>query len=113
MNTDIDHLHKVISGQIYGRQCGKTYARCHQLAGHIETGHQSIICEVARYDDLSYLLPMIEQVFREHRLVFTFNKSNYLLMVEPNSVVRFLKTEDIQRKSRGLEYLYLPMAWWD
>ena len=31
--TDMERLHKVASGELIGRQVGKTFLRCHELCG--------------------------------------------------------------------------------
>jgi len=69
MKTDINRLHEVVEGSRAGRGCGKTFARCHEIAGIIELGKfKKIVCTTTYLDELLNLLPMIEQVFKEHGL---------------------------------------------
>lgn len=68
MPTDIDRLHKVVLGEYIGKQCGHTYAKCHELAGVLETTYnKNVLCIISSINDVeNYLLKMIFNVFNEH-----------------------------------------------
>lgn len=67
--TNIERLHDVIDGKRHGRGTGKTFARCHEVAGLIELGHETIYCAMTLWKDVEYLTPMLAGVLQEHGLV--------------------------------------------
>ena len=44
MITDIERLHAVINGDVRGRRVGKTFSKCHEVAGLVELGFTEIFC---------------------------------------------------------------------
>ena len=109
MKTDIDRLHKVISGEIYGRGCGKTFARCHELAGIIETSNISlIICIMTKWNDIFYLKPMIKEVFLEHNLKITAeNRFDFMCN---GKKIKFIVEQDFYDRTRGID-AYILFIW--
>lgn len=108
MVTNIDRLHAVVEGKLCGRGSGKTYARCHELAGYIETGYKNIICLITNADDCHYLLPMIKTVMEEHRIEITKITSTKFKAGD--------STVHLKRYDSRLEGLYgvvVPLGHWD
>jgi len=68
MRTELDKLHKVKLGYLNGRGCGKTFAKVHDLASHVELGFERVFCVITQYRDLKYLTPMIQGIFEERKL---------------------------------------------
>ena len=88
MATDIKRLHDVIEGRRTGRGCGKTFARCHQIAGLVEVGEKVILFQVNCYRDQKYTVPMLRGVFEEHGLEFI--RVNVKDIRSGNSLIRFV-----------------------
>ena len=65
MSTDIDRLHAVVSGKMAGRGCGKTFAKCHEIIGHIDLGETRVTAVVSLSRDVDHILPMLDRVSRE------------------------------------------------
>lgn len=113
MGTDIERLHKVISGELTGRGCGKTFARCHELAGQVKVGEfGDIVVGITQYHDLSYLHPMIRQVFEEHDLkIEGWQRDKFICN---GKRIRFLvEDSEWDYKTRGLTFHYQPMGHYD
>lgn len=67
MITDIDRLHKVVTGELTGRGCGKTFASCHELFGVLMTSKENVIvCYINHWKDLDYILPMFRKILDEY-----------------------------------------------
>jgi hypothetical protein len=91
MTTDINRLHRVILGDYTGIQCGHTYAKCHELAGVLETTcNKNVLCIISSMADIEdYLLGMIIGIFSEHNFYpnsdcnnsYIYNKSEHCLWV--------------------------------
>jgi len=113
--TDLDRLHAVLEGKLVGRGVGKTYARCHVLAGLIEVGHREVVVVLSHRNDLSYVLPMLERVFAEHGLGVERVKMDGPSMEVGGARVRFLFCQDLQweEKLRGLVGGIVYMRHWD
>jgi len=100
--TDIDRLHDVIEGRRRGRGAGKTFAKCYDVLGWVQVGESYIYCMVTRYNDLTYILPILEQILEEHGFrIAKFNGvQNELSIV--NSKIKFVVEEDWEHRMRGL-----------
>lgn len=72
MSTDINRLHNVLEGRVYGRRCGKTFALCHLMAWCIETGETQIDILLSALDDWRHMSRILEAVLREHRIPHSF-----------------------------------------
>jgi len=115
MPTDIDRLHDVIEGKSTGRQCGKTYARCHELAAQVTLGNVPLIIVVISHcRDVHYLLPMIYQVFDEYQIQYKrFNQAMYRLETQ-NCCIKFVVADDLAFNLRGLDnHVIVYMRHWD
>ena len=109
--TDLDKLHNVIEKRSSGlpRRAGKTYARCHELAGHVEVGDfRNIIVGMTHYSDVDYLFPMIEDIFNEHRIELKRISQN--VFQANGKRILFMSSSQMSNKTRGLEYFYQPMG---
>lgn len=94
--TDLDQLHKVVTGQVYGRRQGKTTARIHELASIIELGNvPEIIIVISAHRDMDYLRPMIENIFRERKLpgLLRYRKRSGLVGICGNTLLSFVITD--------------------
>lgn len=106
--TDIDRLHDVIQGRIYGRGVGKTTARIHELAGYVELGEsRDIICLIPKRRDLHYLRPMVDRIFAEHGLQICGRQSDRFTC--NGKRVRFCLYSDLFRASVGLRPDFVEM----
>jgi hypothetical protein len=91
MPTDIGRLHKVVLGEYIGKQCGHTYAKCHELAGVLETTYnKNVMCIIRSMSDVEdYLLIMIMNVLKDHNFYpntdcdnsYVYSKSAHCLWV--------------------------------
>ncbi len=45
--TDIDKLHAVVDGRVDYIGCGKTFAKCHELAGVIELNDNEFVEKIS------------------------------------------------------------------
>lgn len=68
MITDIDRLHNVVDGNKLGRGVGKTFAKCHEIAGLIDLGFKEIFCIIKCYRDTHHILPMLSDVLYEYKM---------------------------------------------
>lgn len=107
MKTNIDQLHKVVSGEVYGRRCGKTFARCHELAAQIELGEKDILCVITHLQDVRYLAPMIKDVFADHNLPFEMVKNNEAKCGDCN--IRFIPRDQAINKIEGFRGGFVTM----
>ena len=77
METNIEHLHAVVDGVVTGRQCGKTTARCHEIAGMIEVGFSTVYAVITEYRDLSYIETMLNGILSEHHITMNRGLDRY------------------------------------
>ena len=109
MTADLDHLHKVVSGEANYRRCGKTFARCHELASVIELGDLEIVCYISYEYDKQYLYPMILDVLKERGVDVVFNSRDVIRTKTSN--IRFITTlQRRQNKLKGLRYTLVNMG---
>lgn len=90
MNTDIDRLHNVVDGTLKGQQVGKTFAKCHEVAGLVELGFTDIYCIVREYKDIEYIMLMVYGVFLDHDLDTTFFQLSTQLYSTAEINIRFI-----------------------
>lgn len=105
MTTDIDRLHRVVEGKVDHRGCGKTFARCHEVAGYVELGHRNIFCLVSSIRDREYIVPMLAGVLYDHNLLLGASSPRDVFTAG-NSVIRFITEE---RDTRGYEGIMVLM----
>ena len=110
--TDLERLHDVIekTGEGYSLppQIGKTFLRCHELAGQVEVGEVNcIVVGMSYMSDLDYLLPIIKKVFDEHGIIMQRLARNKFK--GNNKTILFLSVDQMEIRTRGLEYFYQPM----
>jgi hypothetical protein len=81
MYTDINRLHDVLEGRLSGRGCGRTFSELHIMVGYIEVGVKDIVCLVDKYyvADQYYVHDMATNVFRDHKLMFKYNRQDHIL----------------------------------
>ncbi len=98
--TNLNRLHKVYNGELYGRGVGKTFLKIHTLAGIIEVGQfPRIFVVIGEWHDKLYLMPMIGKIFEEHELII--NKS-YLRGFDCNDKhIRFTTNKDLYEDLMG------------
>lgn len=104
MKTDINRLHEVYDGKLYGRGVGKTFLKIHTLVGIVEVGEFDYIFLVLnKWIELWYLHKMIDEIFEEHNLKIT---QRYKRGFDCNNKhIRFTINKDLYDNMRGL-----PMA---
>ena len=66
MATDIDRLHKVAGGELYGRQVGKTYLKCHEICGLVGCNEPEIIVLITHERDRGYIIDMLQSIVTEY-----------------------------------------------
>ena len=101
-STDLDQLHAVVDGRINHRRCGKTFAKCHEVAGFIELEYPLIICRIKFMRDVQHIRPMLLDVLREHEL--TYAVANRDTLKVEGAEVRFRLIDDLYNpvELRGL-----------
>jgi hypothetical protein len=94
MTTDLDRLHKVVTGELRGRGVGRTYASCQYLAGTLETcePNSCIIWVVPRFSWMSHIRPMLDQVLREHDIMYHWSDS--ITLVANQCRIKFVPSHD-------------------
>lgn len=112
MATDIDRLHRVVEGKERGRGRGKTFARCHEVAGFVELGYKHIFCLVTRFDDWRYIDPMLDEVLTEHGIQFQRQRAHGEYRAQ-DSVIRLIPEKDHEHRIRGYECVLVRMGHWD
>jgi len=105
MKTDIDRLHAVIEGKITGRGVGRTYAKCHEIAGILEvTDVQDIYLIVTHMSDRYYILPMLISVLDEHFISKApYRSTDQYITVYPNRKIWFISEYNFDKRLRGCE----------
>jgi len=99
MKTDIERLHRVVEGVESGRGSGKTFARCHELAGCIEVGEKLVFCVVTTMNDVSYLRPLIHEVLGEHGIYEQWvNRATFFA---DGATIKIILEKDFYRATRG------------
>ena len=102
MKTNIDHLHKVVSGEVQGRRIGKTFARIHELASCLEVSNiKNGIVYIQYEHDMQYLLPMIRDVFHERSLEYSFRRPDNILICN-GVIIRFIPYQERVERLRGI-----------
>lgn len=96
METNIDHLHDVIEGRTGGRNCGKTFAKCHLIAGYIETGIERIYIKITNRSQIGFMINMLGSVLKEHDLPFAVEIMNKTAR-SGDTVIRFILENDTNR----------------
>lgn len=116
MATDIDRLHDVVGGRVRGGKIGKTYARCHELAGTIETGeHDYIIVQITRYSDIQYIMPMLTTILKEHHIeIESTNEQRKEIVCNGKKIwFRVIDSREDENRLCGIRANYVPMRHWD
>jgi len=113
VKTDIERLHKVVNKELQGRGVGKTFAKCHDVAGLIQTTDvKYIFCMISLKRDMDYILPMLERVLEEHGLTF-YHKLRTELVVN-GVTIKFIREDDFDQRTRGYDnYAIVRMRHWD
>lgn len=90
MATDLVRLHNVASGKLQGRGVGKTYLKCHDVAGTICLGEDYIIVLVSYLRDINYIYPMLREVLHEYSLeVDKVVMTNHKILLTNGTVIKF------------------------
>lgn len=114
MITDIELLHKVVSGQVHGRGIGKTFAQCHNVAGAIELGFDNVFMVITNYRDIMYIIPMLRDVLTDHGIkIDALNYKDKIMClggIDKRTTVKFITEEDIYRKIRGIDKPFIVYA---
>jgi len=114
MPIDIDRLHAVIQGKVHGRRCGKTFARVCELAAEVQLSDCiHIVVLITHYNDISYLWPMIKEVFDELGIQCYFYRHRHEITGN-NKVIHFVSYFDLNsERLRGLDYYTVRMGHYD
>lgn len=104
--TNIDRLHKVVTGEISGRGAGKTFASCHEVAGIVELGKEKQIFVITKFwRDRSYIKPMLWQILQEHGLkTKAINDTSWLCR---STRIDFVPSELFEEGRRGRDNYYV------
>jgi len=109
--VDIDRLHDVVQHKVGGRGCGKTYAQIQNVAGFVELEHPYIVVVISYYHDISYILPMMKEVFDEHGL--SLSRTGEFEFQSEHAKIRFMTEDTLKERSRGLNFTLIKMRHWD
>jgi len=109
---DIDRLHDVINGDLYGRGVGKTYAKCNDVAGMIGVGINNIYCITTHYRDINYILPMLNEVLSDHEMCI-IRKDDNKIFLDNGARIFFIAERDMERRLRGCEGGLVYMRHWN
>lgn len=114
MTTNLDRLHKVVTKEITGRGCGKTFARCHEVAGFIELGHRTIFCMTSLNRDFLYIKPMIEEVLNEHGIrINKISTQPFKIYTNVGATIFFIPENLLEQKTRGYrDIVQVDMRHW-
>lgn len=96
MITDIERLHKIVdqrNGGDFYRQKGKTFSKCHDVAGMIELElFNVVVVFISHYNDVKYIFPMLREVFNDHELELK-NVDQYTL-ISNDCLIKFFSERD-------------------
>lgn len=96
LKTNLNRLHEVYNGKLYGRGVGKTFLKIHTLAGLVEVSEMPIIFVLMdEWRDIYYLRMMIEKIFEEHKLTI-HTRMNRGFMCN-NKQIRFKLNNDLEK----------------
>lgn len=111
--TDLDRLHKVTTKEATYRGAGKTYAKCHEVAGLLEvTEVRYILCMITLQRDIDYILPMLRDVLLEHDIAIT-GRINHTIRIGEREI-RFIPESDFDYRTRGMtNCAVVRMRHWD
>lgn len=115
MSTDLERLHKVVSGERTSRGCGKTFARCHEIAGAILLGgYNNIIVAISYERDIDYIMPMLIGVLDEYGISHEpLSRTRMKCGPKIISFMAHLDGGENDTRMRGVEANYVPMRHWD
>jgi hypothetical protein len=114
MKTDIDRLHKTINNKLTlnFRRSGKTTISLHVLAGQIQVGNMKRInIRVKFYKDKKWLIPRMQEIFREQGISFGRNYlDNYFAFYEQKRVeLQFFCHDIFFEKTQGDDALEMDL----
>lgn len=113
MVTDFERLHKVVTGELIGRGCGKTFASCHELLNTLFLDNvKDIVCIIKTRRDLTYIFPMFMDIARESEISKLierkFGEKNF--RTKNGKRVRWVSEEELKNYPSilaGLDYILI------
>jgi len=110
MKTDIEHLHKVASGELVGRNIGKTYLKCHEVCGLIDHDlAKVIVIKMKKSRDINIIrLMLIDLMEEEYDItVLTANKDRLIVnkdyLTVNNFKIFFFTEHTFEEKIMGFD----------
>lgn len=102
MVTDIDKLHKTLE-EIENNPChtGKTYAKCHIIAGYVELGMENIYIVIKQFGDVQYVTNMLGKVFMEHDLCLNTQQIPTVIKSGKSRLRLIINSNDMPERLRG------------
>lgn len=95
MITDLDRLHRVVSGELTGPRVGNTFARCHIIAGALEVGEEmTVVAIIPKWSHYHYIRSLLQDVLSDHEIEVTrefHNRHRLELYVPGVNGVRYLQ----------------------
>jgi len=109
---DLDRIEKVLSGELRGRNSGKTLASCYLLAKEIEHGEERMIHFVVGYHrDKFWMIPIIERILEDCTGLFIDEFDKRHMRFKCNGVtVIFLSYDNLESRRRGARDIKLMYA---
>ena len=111
MRLDLDRLHKVVTGEITHRGCGKTVAHCADVAGLIELGEKDIWLRVEKLIDVQHVLQTLREVFGAMGLPEVRTASTYYY-VYGETMMRFVTVDSWAYTSGGYPADWPQVTFW-
>lgn len=99
-----------MEGRLTGRRAGHTFAACHEVAGIVGVNPAAMIFWfLPRYDWVDHIVPMLDEVLKEHGLQITGRKMDTYYISTPGhralAFVRFVSIASYPRWKRWREII--------
>lgn len=111
MRLDLDRLHKVVTGEITHRGCGKTVAHCVDVAGLIDLGEKDIWLRVEKMMDVPHVLQTLRQVFAALGLPEVRTASTYYYVCG-ETTMRFVSLDSLEHRTAGYPAEWPYVTFW-
>lgn len=105
MKTNIDKLHDVVNNK---DEYGKTFAKCHDVAGFIELDIMNTLYVIMDYyNDIDYIIPILYGVLEEHEL--SIERVDKFSILSEGTMIKFIIVRD-EYKMNGSYGGYIKMG---
>ena len=94
MNTDLERLHNVFTGKVFGRQCGRSVLLCHTIAGQLEVAPRDIAITFSVLPHAERFIPMLLAVLEEHNIKVKIVNQYTLRVLETGTKISFVARDN-------------------